>query len=130
MNKAIIRANIIRALELRKELFDLANSCAVVGGGQVAVMLHGACNAIVYAKESFESDIGEDIVQPEISGVREDSAPDFHELENERASIVWGEYYENAECPDCGLPIASDTPDGGACPNCGHVMHASFRPSE
>lgn len=40
-----------RAMELRKELFDLANSFAGDETGHVAVLLHGACNHILWAKQ-------------------------------------------------------------------------------
>lgn len=38
------------ALELRKQLFDLANDFALDGYGIVAVELHQSCNKILHAK--------------------------------------------------------------------------------
>ncbi len=43
-----------RALEIRKELFDLANKLAGNKNGDAAVLLHGACNQIIWAKEAAE----------------------------------------------------------------------------
>lgn len=41
--------NIDRALELRIELFDIANAFAVSKHGNIAVMLHESCNYIIRA---------------------------------------------------------------------------------
>ena len=43
-----------RALELREELFSIANSYAGEETGYVACMLHEACNAIVRAKKTLD----------------------------------------------------------------------------
>jgi transposase len=32
------------------------------------------------------------------------------------------ESYEDEECPDCGLTIPGNVPDGGECLRCGHVF--------
>ena len=44
---------IARAMELRNELFDIANSFAGEETGYVAVLLHGACNHILWAKQAL-----------------------------------------------------------------------------
>ena len=46
--------NIARAMELRDELFTLANTFAGEETGNIAVMLHNSCNCILWAKEMFE----------------------------------------------------------------------------
>ena len=43
------------AMEMRSDLFELANSFAGEENGHVAVMLHEACNCIVRAKERLEA---------------------------------------------------------------------------
>lgn len=45
------QAKIDRAMELRSELFEIANSFAGDETGDVAVMLHESCNCIFRAKE-------------------------------------------------------------------------------
>ena len=46
--------NIARAMELRDELFTLANTFAGEETGDVAIRLHEACNYILRAKLLFE----------------------------------------------------------------------------
>jgi hypothetical protein len=41
-------------MELREELFDLANSFAGDVTGEVAVQLHTACNYIVWAENTLD----------------------------------------------------------------------------
>ena len=48
------QANMGEAMELRSRLFDLANSFAGAETGDVAVMLHQACNCILFAKQELE----------------------------------------------------------------------------
>ena len=43
-----------RAMEIRKELFDIANSFAGDETGDVVVMLHESCNCILYANQMLE----------------------------------------------------------------------------
>ena len=50
MNK---QQTIDRALEIRQELFDLANSLAGEETGKSAVQLHEACNCILRARIEF-----------------------------------------------------------------------------
>ena len=44
------KSGIERALELRSELFDIANSFSGEETGNVAILLHEACNLIVTAE--------------------------------------------------------------------------------
>lgn len=48
------RTRMARAMELREELFDLANSFAGDVTGEVAVQLHTACNYIVWAENTLD----------------------------------------------------------------------------
>ena len=48
------RKNMKRAMEIRAELFDLANSFAGERTGIIAVQLHGACNEILRAKRDAD----------------------------------------------------------------------------
>ncbi len=45
--------NMKRAMELRQELFSLANSFAGDETGHIAVLLHNSCNCILWAYEEF-----------------------------------------------------------------------------
>ena len=49
------KAQIARALELRNELYDIANSLAGDETGSSAVLLHEACNCISQASKKFET---------------------------------------------------------------------------
>jgi hypothetical protein len=51
----ILQKNMTRALELRKEIFDLANSFGGDETGHVAVMLHESANCISRASVRFNS---------------------------------------------------------------------------
>jgi hypothetical protein len=42
------------ALKIREQLFDMANKYALDGKGSVAVMLHEACNCILYAEKALK----------------------------------------------------------------------------
>lgn len=48
------QTGIERALEIREELFDIANSYAGDRTGHVAMMLHQACNHILYAEDELK----------------------------------------------------------------------------
>lgn len=49
------KSKIERAMKLRDELFDIANSLAGKECGAAGVMIHEACNCILQAKEKFEN---------------------------------------------------------------------------
>ena len=51
------QARIDRMMELRSELFDLANSFAGEETGTAATILHEACNNILRAKSWLEGDL-------------------------------------------------------------------------
>ena len=42
------------ALNIRNRLYEIANLFAGEETGSVAVMLHGACNHVVYASQMYE----------------------------------------------------------------------------
>jgi hypothetical protein len=46
--------SIARIMEIRSELIGDANEFAVDSQGDVAVLLHGACNQILFAKQAAE----------------------------------------------------------------------------
>jgi hypothetical protein len=50
-----LRGGVTRAMELRDELFNIANSYAGDFTGDVAVLLHQACNKILFAHERVEA---------------------------------------------------------------------------
>jgi hypothetical protein len=54
MKKFQVDKQINRAMELRKELFDIANSFAGDETGDIAIMLHESCNWILRAKQTLE----------------------------------------------------------------------------
>jgi hypothetical protein len=45
--------NIERVMEIREELFGIANEYAVNGSGDIAILLHQACNYVLYAKDQL-----------------------------------------------------------------------------
>jgi len=47
-------AGVERAMELRKEIFDIANSYAGDETGDIAVMLHQSCNCILSARQMLK----------------------------------------------------------------------------
>jgi hypothetical protein len=53
-DKHISDAGITRAMEIREELFTIANSYGGDISGDIAVILHQACNEIARAKRRFD----------------------------------------------------------------------------
>jgi hypothetical protein len=54
LQRACSAAGVERAMELRKEIFDIANSYAGDETGDIAVMLHQSCNCILNARQMLE----------------------------------------------------------------------------
>ena len=50
------------AMEIRSRLFDIANAFSGDETGTVAVLLHGACNEILWANERFGDNVAQDPV--------------------------------------------------------------------